>query len=75
MKMRTLLAEFLGSKKQYKLTLVDRGFITSTHCREKKASKYFRVALKNSLDLTLIYSQGFLLTKMNELSSSSTKIF
>lgn len=69
--MRTLLEEFYSSKKQYKLRfLPDHGCIISIKFREKKASKYFRVALKNSLDLTLIYSQGFLLTKMNELSSS-----
>lgn len=66
-----LLEEFYSSKKQHKLRfLLDHGCKNSIQFREKKASKYLRVPIKNSLDLTLIYSQGFLLSKMHELSSS-----
>lgn len=50
------------------LYIMDAWFLSSLETT--KSLKYFRVALKNSLDLTLIYSQGFLLTKVNKLSSS-----
>lgn len=62
--MKILLQEFYNFKKQYTLRFpLDHGCLIS---REKKAWKYFSIALKKSLDLTLIYSQGSLLTKMNE---------
>jgi len=57
--MQILLEEFYSSKTWYKLRfLLDYRCTISIQFWEKKASKYFRAALKNSLDLTLIYSQG-----------------